>query len=172
MNNPKYLHLAAVDAVNQVTEKKGRGSHPRLQHYFDLLSKKGVVRGANDDDPWCGYYVGGIMLESGLPIPDAPGMARSWLKWGVKIDTPKRGCVVIFERPGSPTSGHVGIVTAINKAKTHIRVLGGNQNDRVCNAWCKINRPGHKVLGYRKMPGDALLDPYVLRVGNLVQSVD
>lgn len=170
MNYPKYMHLAAVDAANKVSEKKGRGSHPRLQHYFDLMAKHGIVRGADDDTPWCGYYMTGIMLESGLPVPRQPGMARSWLEWGDKIATPKRGCIVVFGDIGK-SSGHVGIVTAINKSKTHIRVLGGNQNDRVCNAWFIINSGKRKVLGYRKMPVDDLLPLYVLRVGDMAQSV-
>jgi uncharacterized protein (TIGR02594 family) len=70
--------------------------------------------------------------------------ARSWLDWGKKVSTPRRGCIAVFTR--NVTQGHVGFY--VGETATHVTVLGGNQGDEV------NERPYAKdrLLGYR-LPG-------------------
>lgn len=101
----------------------------------------------NDETPWCGGFVGGVLAKAGLVhhIPKNFSMARSWLKAGTKLDKPAYGCIVVFWR-GSPngTSGHVGFVVGKDKFG-NLMVLGGNQADKV--SIVPFSRA--RVLGYR-----------------------
>jgi uncharacterized protein (TIGR02594 family) len=95
----------------------------------------------DDETPWCAGFVGGVLHQSGLPNTKS-GMARSYLTYGMKLDGPKLGAIVILERGAAP-SGHVGFVTGFTS--THVKVLGGNQSNEVNETWFK--RSG--VLGWR-----------------------
>ena len=92
--------------------------------------------------PWCAAFVNAIMGEAGYPTTGS-FMARSFMKWGEAVDTPKQGDIVVFSR-GKPPSGHVAFYMR-NYDKHHIVVLGGNQNDEVC---MRLYRKD-KVLGYK-----------------------
>lgn len=126
---------------------------PGIQHdstilgWLELLKSK--IR--DDETPWCATYVGGIFESIGIKSTKSLA-ARSYLDWGVKIDEPVVGCVVVFWR-GSPKgwSGHVGFVVG-RDAENRLLVLGGNQNDQVSIEPFDESR----VLGYR-MPKD---EPY------------
>ena len=85
----------------------------------------------DDETPWCGTFVSWVLTTCKIKPSDHPAGARSYQNWGVKIDKPVPGCIVVFWR-GSPKSvnGHVGFVTQITK-EGHLVVLGGNQGDAV-----------------------------------------
>jgi hypothetical protein len=77
--------------------------------------------------------------------------ARSYLEWGqeVSLEDAKVGDVLVFWR-GSPDDwrGHVGFF--VNRAGTHLEVLGGNQSDAVT-----VQRyPVSRLLSVRRMPAD------------------
>jgi surface antigen len=72
-------------------------------------------------------------------------MARSYLEYGTKLEEPKVGAVAVFERGKAP-AGHVAFVTGWGDGK--IRVLGGNQGDKVCEA----NYPSDSLIGLRWPP--------------------
>jgi uncharacterized protein (TIGR02594 family) len=99
----------------------------------------------DDETPWCGAYVGGVLYEADLPIVSGGASARSWLKLKTELDRPAVGCVVIFWR-GSKNgySGHVGFVVGQDKFG-NLMVLGGNQGNVISI------KPFDKarVLGYR-----------------------
>ena len=101
----------------------------------------------NDETPWCGGFVAGVLAKSGLAhhIPNGFAMARSWLNAGTKLNNPAYGCVVVFWR-GNPkgASGHVGFVVG-RDSRGNLMVLGGNQSDQVSIAPFDKGR----VLGYR-----------------------
>lgn len=100
---------------------------------------------ADDETPWCGAFVGGVLSEVGIhPVPGGAA-ARNWLKLGRKLDKPAVGCVVVFWR-GSPQGyqGHVGFVVGKDQ-NGNLMVLGGNQGDVVSIKPFATNR----VLGYR-----------------------
>ena len=96
----------------------------------------------NDDEtPWCGAFVGYVTKTSGLGVAKNAARAKAWNDYGVKLNAPAYGCIVVFERDGG---GHVGFVVGVDQ-NGNLMVLGGNQNDMI-----KIS-PFSKtrVLGYR-----------------------
>ncbi|RWP69446.1 MAG: TIGR02594 family protein [Mesorhizobium sp.] len=58
----------------------------------------------DDETPWCGAFVGGVLVETGIKPVAGDASAQAWLKLPVKIPNPAVGCVVVFWRK-SPTSG-------------------------------------------------------------------
>lgn len=94
----------------------------------------------DDETPWCAGYVGAMLQHSGYPYLKS-AWARDYLKYGVKLDAPAYGCIVVFER-GS--GGHVGFVVG-KTANGMLMVLGGNQSNAVTIAAFDPKR----VLGYR-----------------------
>lgn len=100
----------------------------------------------DDETPWCGAFVGGVLAECGMKVAKNAASARAWLDHGVKLSKPAVGCIVVFERAGG---GHVGFVVGRDQ-KGNLMVLGGNQSDAVTIAPFANNR----VLGYR-WPGVA-----------------
>jgi uncharacterized protein (TIGR02594 family) len=73
-------------------------------------------------------------------------MARSWLGYGVELDAPVIGCVVVI-RSGKAPRGHVGFYAGHTPGGA-VRVLGGNQDDAL-----SVKRyAAARVLGYRGPP--------------------
>jgi uncharacterized protein (TIGR02594 family) len=103
----------------------------------------------DDETPWCGAFVGGVLFEAGIKPVSGGASARAWLKLPAKLDRPAFGSVVVFYR-GSPESGqgHVGFVVGRDRAG-NLMVLGGNQRDAVNIKPFSRSR----VLGYR-WPGN------------------
>lgn len=137
--DPLWLAIALREMDTGVEEIVGPNAHnPRIIEYHSATSL-----GATDDEtPWCSSFVNWCMMKANLPRTDS-AMARSWLRWGVDLDEPRRGCVVVFSRPPSPTSGHVAFY--INLDGGRVYVLGGNQSNQVNIT----GYPFSRVLGYR-----------------------
>lgn len=112
-------------------QKKGlRETDPALKKF---LKSDGATLGDPARLPWCGDFVETIY---GLSIPDEPlpvnpYLARNWLKFGVSVD-PCYAATLVFKRPGSAVSGHVG--QYVGETETHYRVLGGNQLNAVTDS--------------------------------------
>lgn len=100
----------------------------------------------DDETPYCAAFVGAMLNRSGYPGTNSPA-ARSYLKWGATLAFPVLGCIVIFERPPSTWSGHVGFVAGTDD-RDNIMTLGANQSNTVSIAPFKRDR----VLGYRWPP--------------------
>jgi uncharacterized protein (TIGR02594 family) len=103
----------------------------------------------DDETPWCGAFVGGVLSETGIKPVAGGASAVAWLKMKVKLDKPAYGCVVVFWRD-SPKSGkgHVGFVVGKDQAG-NLMVLGGNQGDRVSIKPFAMIGPRARVKGYR-----------------------
>lgn len=107
--------------------------------------------GANLDPSvtaWCAAYVNGTLAASGLGGTSS-NMARSFLDWGVSVDAPERGDVVVLSRGSDPNKGHVGFFAGYDD-NGNILLLGGNQGD-------EVNISGYdksRVLGYRRAAPD------------------
>lgn len=67
-----------------------------------------------------------VFEQESIPTPRSAA-AKDWLDWGVKIDKPVSGCVMIFKRRGGH---HVGLYVGENAG--FYDILGGNQSNRVC----------------------------------------
>lgn len=144
MPGPPWLHRALSDVG--VREIPGAQHHPRILRYLETvgLSRHG------DETPWCSAAVATWMAESGVPIDEITGMARSWLRWGNALSVPLHGCVAVLWRGKvSGPSGHVGLVAHAEGER--LLLVGGNQSPggqgpgKVCLAWY----PKGRVLGYR-----------------------
>lgn len=139
MDEPQWMVTARK--YLGMREVKGPQHNPGI---IALWKKMGVPF-TDDETPWCGGFVGGVLVESGLKAAPGGAMARNWLKLQKRIERPAVGCVVVFWR-GAPqgASGHVGFVVGQDRAG-NLAVLGGNQGDKVSIAFF----PRSRVLGYR-----------------------
>lgn len=139
MVKPNWYELAEKEIG--VKEKLGEQDHPRILEYLKetTLSKKYI----KDSTAWCAAFVSAMLEWSKIPSTRS-AWARSYLKWGIKLDKPMIGCIVVLWRSfkDSP-NGHVGFY--VGEDETHIKILGGNQSDQV-----KISRyPKERLLAYR-----------------------
>ena len=138
-NPPKHIHQAVEyiglnEYQNRTVLKKYVGVDPRWTE-------------------WCAAFVNAVLEESGMENlhdinHDAPLMARSFLDWGIQVDIPMAGDLVIFPRGNSNWKGHVGFyLSSVQKdGKEYYRILGGNQN----NAVSIDLYPAKKALGVRR----------------------
>lgn len=121
MTEPAWL----IEARKHIGLKEIKGSaHNGTIVQFWKAIKRGGIK--DDETPWCAAFVG-AMLETVGVISTRFESAKSYEKWGVKLDAPAVGCVVVFARDGG---GHVGFVVGQDKAG-NLLVLGGNQGDAV-----------------------------------------
>lgn len=125
-----------------VSERRGTRSNPDVVQMFEDAGHPEVSNAITT--PWCAAYVGAMLEKTGNPSTKSL-MARSYLKWGVELSEPRRGCVVVFWRGqrNDGETGHVGFYE--DETATHVLVLGGNQGDAVSVA--KFHKS--RVLGYR-----------------------
>lgn len=106
-------------------EVEGTSSSSRVATYNASI-------GLPEDDaiPWNSSFVNWVMGQAGISGTGS-GRARSWLDWGVGLDEPKLGAIVVFSVPSDTQGimGHVGFF--IDATKDQVRVLGGNQGNEV-----------------------------------------
>jgi uncharacterized protein (TIGR02594 family) len=83
----------------------------------------------DDETPYCAAFVGAMLERHGI-VSTRSAAARSYAKWGTKIDRPAVGAIVVFSRPGSSWSGHVGFAVGRDHAG-NVMCLGANQGNTV-----------------------------------------
>jgi uncharacterized protein (TIGR02594 family) len=142
---PKWLELAR----SYVGEREIHG----LKHNSKIVQWFADIRTSfrDDETPWCAAFVGAMLERSGIRSTRSAA-ARSYLNWGVSLPFPVPGCIVVYSRPGSSWSGHVGFPVAVDQ-RGDIMTLGGNQGDMVSIKLFDKAR----VLSYR-WPSDQLID--------------
>jgi uncharacterized protein (TIGR02594 family) len=96
---------------------------------------------ASDSVPWCSSFVNFCVEEAGFEGTKSR-RARSWLEWGVDAGEFVPGCIVVLKR-GTPPKGHVGFY--VGRESGRVRLLGGNQSEKVSIASFDIDR----VIGKR-----------------------
>lgn len=128
-----------IEASKFIGLKETKGSK-HAQAILDMW--KAIKRGGIKDDetPWCAAFVGACLEQVGIQSTRFES-AKSYLSWGVKLDHPALGCVVVFSRDGG---GHVGFVAGWSPSG-NLLVLGGNQGDEVNIREFPLSR----VSGYR-----------------------
>ena len=125
-----------------VKEYTGAGDNPRIVQYLSSTTLPAPARN-NDETHWCSAFVNWCVEQAGYAGTDS-AWARSWLSWGKKAKRPRRGCIVVLERPCAEGGcGHVGFYIGVSGAK--VKLLGGNQSDSVCIS----EYPRSRVLSYR-----------------------
>ncbi len=132
----------AIEEYNKhIKEVEGSGDNPRIVEYLQSTDLGGAAA-RNDETPWCSAFVNWCVEQSGNKGTDS-AWARSWLEWGKELNVPIKGCIVVFKRPPSPSSGHVAFF--VSQTDTHIKTLGGNQGNSVSIAEYSLDR----VISYR-----------------------
>lgn len=121
-----------------VTEVAGSKDNPRIIEYHSITSLKAT----EDSVPWCSSFVCWVLEMSSIKSTRSAA-ARSYLSYGEKLSKGKRGCIAVFARPPSPTSGHVAFY--LYETDNHVAVLGGNQDNQVKVSLYKKSN----LLGYR-----------------------
>lgn len=137
---PLWVQVARAELG--VAEYRGGEHNPRIVEYH------GATRAgeAPDEVPWCSSFVNWCFLRAGIAGTGSKA-ARSWEQWGVDVDAPTVGCVVVLSRGPNPAHGHVGFYVGPG-ARGTLRLLGGNQGNRVSIQSYPLSR----VLSYR-VPG-------------------
>jgi uncharacterized protein (TIGR02594 family) len=140
MTEPPWL-TAARESIG-LREVPGAETAPVIAKWLVQLG----AWWADDETPWCGTAVAAWLRASGRSVAKNWFRAKGWLEWGLPIDHPCPGAVVVFSRDGG---GHVGIVVGRDEVG-RLLVIGGNQGNAVKISPFDTDR----VIGYR-WPVDA-----------------
>ena len=129
--------LATARAYLGVTEIPGPQSHPTILGWAKGLGGWVASWFRDDDTPWCALFVWHVLQQHGFPVKSGAALvrAKAFVDYGTPLDTPALGCIVVFDRAGG---GHVGFY--VGETLKAYRVLGGNQNNRVSEAWLAKDR--------------------------------
>jgi len=99
------------------------------------------------DTAWCAAFVNAALGASGQKGTGTL-LARDFLKFGAETNEPSEGDIVVLTRGDrNGWQGHVGFYAG-KSANGNIRILGGNQGNKVSVQEYSADR----VLGYRKPP--------------------
>lgn len=113
-----------------VMERPGNADNPVIMGWAREIGVPAIAQAFTADSvPWCGLWAAVIAKRAGKPVNTNSLWARSWLRWGdkVQVSDAKLGDVLVFAR--GATSGHVGLY--VGEDDTAFHVLGGNQSDAV-----------------------------------------
>lgn len=127
-----YLMAKSQMGIHELTGKK---HEKKILEYHSCTSLKAV----DDETPWCSSFANWVTGECGVKGTNSAS-ARSWMKWGKKLKSPVKGCIVVFSRTGG---GHVAFYH--DEDAGFIYTLGGNQSNQVCISAYRKDR----LLGYR-----------------------
>jgi uncharacterized protein (TIGR02594 family) len=145
MGEPKWL-AKAVEHIG-TSEISGAANNETIMSFYRECGHNGIEY---ETTAWCAAFVGACLKRAGKPVAQPVElnlMARSYLKYGTPLKTPKPGCIAVWPR-GKPPSGHVGFVVSVDEANGTIRTVEGNVSDQVLYRTHKIS----DALGYRWPP--------------------
>lgn len=129
----QYAWLAAepgprmlVEAVKLIgtLEAAGSADNPTIIGWAAELGLANIY--SHDEIPWCGLFMAVVAYRAGKIVPKDPLWALNWRNFGVKVDRPMLGDVMIKTRDGG---GHVTMYVGEDALAYH--GLGGNQSDAV-----------------------------------------
>jgi uncharacterized protein (TIGR02594 family) len=141
--------MAIAEAELGVHEDSIPGHHnQRIVEYHQATSLKATT----DEVPWCSSFVNWIMKQAGYRGTNN-ALAKSWLDWGLALDAPREGAVVVIKKKGATSDVATGSSTGfhvaffVSASQAHIRLLGGNQGDQV--KYSNFSLKGYDIKGYR-----------------------
>ena len=115
-------------------------------HETDIKIKKYLnnnltVRINPKHTPWCAAFVNATLNKNNM-IGTNKLTARSFLKWGKKVEKPRKGDILVFKRGKHKWQGHVGFYVREESkdGKPGYIVLGGNQDNKVKLKWYAKSR--------------------------------
>jgi uncharacterized protein (TIGR02594 family) len=114
-------------------------TNPRIVEYNNQTN----LVGYDDKISWCSSFINWCLASAGVRGTGS-ALARSWLDWGVALESPIFGCIAVLTRD-DPTSwrGHVGFY--LRHDADFIYLFGGNQLEEVR----ELAYPVASVLGFR-----------------------
>lgn len=129
---PRWFEIAGSYLGQK--EVVGKGSNPVILGWAQQFG--GWIRSyfTDDDIPWCALFVNAVLKQAGLKGTNSLA-ARSFEKWGYRLDEPAVGAILVFGRNGG---GHVGFYVA--ERKDAFLVRGGNQGNAVTDTWISKSR--------------------------------
>lgn len=152
---PRWFAHAQTYERAGVLEVPGPEAHPTILSFFTFTTLKGHPLAKSDETAWCSAFVCAVLEQCGVSSTRSAA-ARSYERWGVPLEHPRLGCVVVFERhdKNNKAAAHVGFFAGYQTIgqKNMMLVTGGNQNNRVCTKpydpnTCKAMRwPAGEVL--------------------------
>jgi uncharacterized protein (TIGR02594 family) len=137
---PPISHIPWYDiALKEVGTKETAGDvdSKRVLEY----QKATTLMATDDETPWCSSFVCWCLEKAGYKSTNS-SWAKSYLKYGTEMTTPKQGCIAVLTR--GPKNGHVAFYVGHNENGT-VSLLGGNQSNSVCIK----SYPASMILGYR-----------------------
>lgn len=155
---PPWLARAYRDLGT--VEVPGSADSPIIMHLAQLAHVADIV--THDEVPWCAAAVGGWLEDVGVKGSRA-ATAISYRDWGVRLPPESRivGAVMWLKpSPGVAGTGHVAFYVGSrfdNGIESHVRLLGGNQHDRVCEADFPVGR----ISAVRWAPGIVIQPSWV-----------
>ena len=124
-----------------IREVTGARHNPQIIEYH----RSTRLKATSDEIAWCSSFVNWVFQQVNVERTESAA-ARDWLQWGIAIDEPVYGALVIFDRSTRlrPRGGHVGFAVG-RSSSNRVAVYGGNQKNEVC-VDVYDTKP---VLGYR-----------------------
>lgn len=138
---PKHLVLARTFLGTK--EVKGKLDNPVIMQFYDDVGHSWVE---HDEVAWCAAFAGAMLERSGRRST-RDLRARSYLTYGEMVEPAdaRPGDIAIFRRGNNAAEGHVAFVLKVTRS--HVEVIGGNQNDAVTIA----QYPRARLLGIRRV---------------------
>jgi uncharacterized protein (TIGR02594 family) len=148
-NSPGHWFEWAVLEMQRGVREDTRPNHddPRIKQY-GLLARSGGTW--DDDQPWCAIFVNAALETSVMSKPGTgSAMAKSFLKYGKKIDKPRYGCIVVLNSNRGKMFGHVGFY--VGETEFFVYVLGGNTDNSV-----KVGKFRKSLINQYRWPKKAI----------------
>lgn len=112
-----------------VKEYPGNEDNPVIIGWAKEVGLDGVYK--KDVIAWCGLVMAVVAKRAGKEVVKDPLWALNWANFGIAVDEPMLGDVLVFRRykNGKLIGGHVAIY--VYETPTTYGCLGGNQADSV-----------------------------------------
>lgn len=137
-----YELAVAAQAEGGWLEIPGPKTNAKIRNVLRAVDGLGNPEMLDDSTTsWCSCLINYWIQKAGGKGTRSAG-ARSWLRWGKRIEKPVEGCIVVFKRGKEPWMGHVAFFKEIVGDK--VRCLGGNQGNDFNYSRYSVN----DVLGF------------------------
>jgi uncharacterized protein (TIGR02594 family) len=137
--------MEIVRAEEGVTEYSLPGQHnKRIIEYHSTTTLKATT----DETAWCSSFVNWVMKEAGYRGTKSAA-AKSWLDWGVTLDSPRVGAIIVVFSEKMKKRGFTGfhVTFWLSASATHVKLLGGNQGNFVKESNYPLSE--WEIKGYR-----------------------
>ncbi|QGY44142.1 TIGR02594 family protein [Maribellus comscasis] len=139
-SKPSWFIAAEDEMQKNIVEIPGKEDNPEILKYAKESNIKGIT---NDEIPWNSTFLNWCFYHVGI---NGSGKAnnRSWLDWGMELEEPRIGCVVVlWAEDVSSWKGQAGLYTG--EDSENVFLLGGNHDNTI-----KIKAyPKERILSYR-----------------------